>query len=397
MPWRTLRLEDCARIVGGATPSTMEPRFWDGGVFWATPKDLSDLDGFAYLDSTPRRITDAGLSSCAAEVLPPYSVLFSSRAPIGLVAINRVPTATNQGFKSFVPDPEKLDAKYLRHWLLANRERLQALGNGATFKEVSKAIVSRIEIPVPPLSEQRRIAAILDQAEELRGKRREAIAKLEGLRQSIFADAVIRHEAHERRIGELLATGELRLHKDGNHGSLYPRAEDFEQDGVPFISAQSIRDDGTLDVAAIQILGHAKASQLKLGWIEKGDVLLAHNASVGKVALYDGRFDRALIGTSLTAFRPNPEAISSHFLAAALRAESFQAQLKKNMSQTTRNQVPITAQRELRVPMPEIRIQRILAERMERLTELGERSEAALDVSGALFNSLQHRAFRGEL
>lgn len=114
--WPSVRLKDCARVVSGATPSTSDKKFWEGSIRWATPKDLSDLDGKHYLDDTPRRITDAGLQNCAAEVLPVGSVLFSSRAPIGLVAINRVPTATNQGFKSFVPDPSKLDAKYLFHW-----------------------------------------------------------------------------------------------------------------------------------------------------------------------------------------------------------------------------------------------------------------------------------------
>lgn len=188
MVWPARRLDECARIVGGATPSTSEPRFWDGDIHWATPKDLSDLDGSAYLGATPRQITEEGLRSCSAEVLPAGSVLFSSRAPIGLVAINRVPAATNQGFKSFVPDFSKLDSKYLLYWLRANRDRLQALGNGATFKEVSKAIVSRIEVPLPPLPEQRRIAAILDQAEALRARRREAITKVEAFDRSIFAE-----------------------------------------------------------------------------------------------------------------------------------------------------------------------------------------------------------------
>src|SRR6516165_8198989 len=100
MKWLRVRLDDCSRIVGGATPSTSIPHYWDGDICWATPKDLSELDG-PYLDTTPRRITPEGLDSCAAEVLPADSVLFSSRAPIGHVAINRVPMATNQGFKSF--------------------------------------------------------------------------------------------------------------------------------------------------------------------------------------------------------------------------------------------------------------------------------------------------------
>lgn len=148
--WRLIRLDQACRIVGGSTPKTDNPEFWDGNLAWTTPKDLSDLDS-PYLEDSSRKITEAGLQSCGAEVLPAGSVLFSSRAPIGLVALNRIPMATNQGFKSFIPHKESTDAKYLYHWLKANRSYLDSLGNGATFKEVSKAGVSRIEIPLPPI------------------------------------------------------------------------------------------------------------------------------------------------------------------------------------------------------------------------------------------------------
>lgn len=109
--WEIKRLDEVARIVAGSTPKTDVPSYWDGDIFWATPKDLSSLDGKT-LTNTTRKITAAGLKSCAAEVLPPDSVLFSSRAPIGLTAINEIPTATNQGFKSFVPKKDVLDSGY---------------------------------------------------------------------------------------------------------------------------------------------------------------------------------------------------------------------------------------------------------------------------------------------
>jgi len=185
--WPIMRLDECCNIVSGATPSTSVPSYWNGNICWATPKDLSDLDGPVIAD-TPRKITKTGLGACAATILPPGSVLFSSRAPIGHVAINTVPMATNQGFKSMVPDPRLLDAAYLYHWLRCNRGYLEGLGNGATFKEVSKAVVSRVEVPTPPIAEQRRVAAILDQADTLRAKRRAALARLDEMTQSIFVE-----------------------------------------------------------------------------------------------------------------------------------------------------------------------------------------------------------------
>ncbi len=119
-------------------------------------------------------------------MLPARSVLFSSRAPIGLVAINLQPVCTNQGFKSFVPQFERLSSDFLYWWLKTNRHALEHLGRGATFKEVSKGIIEAVEIPLPPLPEQQRIAAILDAADALRTKRREALAQLDALLQSTF-------------------------------------------------------------------------------------------------------------------------------------------------------------------------------------------------------------------
>jgi predicted GIY-YIG superfamily endonuclease len=109
-------LGDCCEIVSGSTPSTNVESFWNGNICWVTPKDLSHLNG-AYISDTPRKLTQSGLDSCGASILPSNSVLFSSRAPIGHVAINSVPMATNQGFKSFVPKDNRVNAKFLYHWL----------------------------------------------------------------------------------------------------------------------------------------------------------------------------------------------------------------------------------------------------------------------------------------
>jgi len=235
----SVRLEECARIVSGATPSTSKPELWDGDILWATPADLSKLDG-PFIGETPRTITAEGLASCAAEVLPSNSVLFSSRAPIGHVAINTVPMATNQGFKSFIPAPEKLDAGYLFHWLCANRSYLEGLGNGATFKEVSKAAVSRIEIPLPPLDEQRRIAAILDQADGLRRRRREAMGRLDVLYSSISAATFGTLEKNDLCWPEDILSGVVRDGTIVTYGIV--QAGDEYEGGVPYIRTGDIVD-----------------------------------------------------------------------------------------------------------------------------------------------------------
>lgn len=185
MSWPSVKLGECVEIVSGATPSTSVKENWDGDILWATPKDLSGLNN-KNISATDRCITEKGLNSCSARILPKNSVLFSSRAPIGLVAINTVPMATNQGFKSFIPKPNILSEQYLYYWLKNNREDINRMGVGATFKEVSKTIVSKIIIPLPPLTEQQRIAEILDKVELVKRKRELAIEKLDSLAQSIY-------------------------------------------------------------------------------------------------------------------------------------------------------------------------------------------------------------------
>ena len=117
--WTEAALGDVCKIVSGATPKTGVGSFWGGGIKWATPKDLSDLKGAKFLYDTPRSLTGSGLSSCGANVLPAGSVLFSSRAPIGLTAINRVPVATNQGFKSLIPT-DAVNADFLLQTLVSD-------------------------------------------------------------------------------------------------------------------------------------------------------------------------------------------------------------------------------------------------------------------------------------
>lgn len=185
MTIKKVKLGDCCQIVSGSTPKTGQKEYWDGQIFWATPKDLSSLEG-KYISDTSKKITEKGYKSCSTQLLPPNSILLSSRAPIGHVAINTVAMCTNQGFKNLIPHADKVIPEYLYYWLTANKDYLQGLGNGATFKEISKTIVEKIEIPLPSLEEQKRIVRELDAADALRQKRKQAISLLDDYLKAVF-------------------------------------------------------------------------------------------------------------------------------------------------------------------------------------------------------------------
>ncbi|MFA9230140.1 MAG: restriction endonuclease subunit S [Microgenomates group bacterium] len=162
--WEVKALGEVATIINGGTPKSEVAAYWDGDVDWLTPKDMGKLDGHL-VHVTPRRISREGLAKCSARQVPANSVIMSTRAPIGHLAMNTVPMAFNQGCRGMVPG-QKLDAKYLFYVLSANIQALDDLGTGTTFKELSAGSLKAFPIPLPPLDEQKRIVEVLDTAFE---------------------------------------------------------------------------------------------------------------------------------------------------------------------------------------------------------------------------------------
>jgi len=159
--WIWVRLGEIGQIVGGGTPKTTHSEYWDNGdIPWITPADMRNLTS-KYIERGTRNITKAGLNSSSAQLLPKNSILFSSRAPIGYVAIARNEIATNQGFKSVAPFKTEM-SEYLYFVLLALKPEIEKLGTGTTFKEVSGTVVGNVAIPLPPLTEQQQIVAKLE-------------------------------------------------------------------------------------------------------------------------------------------------------------------------------------------------------------------------------------------
>lgn len=148
--WQIDEIGKVLRVVGGSTPSTKEPAYWNGEYCWATPKDLSALSSPVLL-RTSRRVTAEGLGQISSGLLPENTVLLSSRAPIGYTAIARVPTAVNQGFIA-IPPSERLPAEFVLFWLRANLGRIKAAASGTTFAEISKRAFRRLAAVIPDQS-----------------------------------------------------------------------------------------------------------------------------------------------------------------------------------------------------------------------------------------------------
>lgn len=185
------QLGDVAEIVNGGTPDTKVNEFWNGHHLWITPKDMGQLTSI-YVDNTERKITEKGLKNSSAKILPENSVILSSRAPIGHLAINTKPISTNQGCKGIIPS-KNLDSLFLYYFLQSSVQLLNDLGSGTTFKELSGSKLAKVEIPFPPIEEQRKLVVKFSELEnasiELTEKYNDKRMNIENLKMGILKSA----------------------------------------------------------------------------------------------------------------------------------------------------------------------------------------------------------------
>jgi len=160
--WQTKTLGEMCEVLNGGTPKTGVPEYWGGKHLWITPAEMGKRLS-PYADDTERKITDSGLRDSSAQMLPPNSVILSSRAPIGHLVINTKPMATNQGCKGLVPGSQ-LQHKFLYYYLSSIVDLLNSLGTGATFKELSGGKLKEVPVPITSLPEQQRLVGLLDEA-----------------------------------------------------------------------------------------------------------------------------------------------------------------------------------------------------------------------------------------
>ena len=185
--WKTYKLEEVAEIVGGGTPSTSNSNYWGGDVSWLTPRDLSTSED-RFVSHGERNITKLGLMNSSAKLLPTGTILLTTRAPIGYLAIASNPICTNQGFKSLIPNSQLADGLFLYYLLRNNVEYLKSVGVGTTFAEISGSVLKQIEFDFPELPVQRQIAEILSALDDKIELNRQTNTTLEAIAQAIFKE-----------------------------------------------------------------------------------------------------------------------------------------------------------------------------------------------------------------
>ncbi|WP_312820509.1 restriction endonuclease subunit S [Kaistella carnis] len=189
--WEEMTIGEIADVIGGGTPSTKEDAFWNGKIPWITPYDLSNHTS-KYISEGGRTITELGLKKSSAKLHPKNTILLTSRAPIGYLAIAKNEISTNQGFQSLICDEKLVDPNFIYYSLQVFMIKIKAIASGATFPEVSGKKVRRIKLPIPPLETQRKIASILSGYDDLIENNLKRIKILEEMAQQTYEEWFVR-------------------------------------------------------------------------------------------------------------------------------------------------------------------------------------------------------------
>ncbi len=312
--WELRRIKTNFNILAGATPKSGEASFWDGGIPWITPADYT-TEG-VYVSAGHKSITEDGLNSCATSLIPEGSIIFSKRAPVGLVAINKNPLCTNQGCLSCVPKAD-VDAKYFYYVMSIYCDQFNLFASGTTFKEISTDAFANFKLPYPDYMTQKRISSFLDakcaEIDALIAAKEKTNALLRERRQSIIYEAVTKglnpnapmKDSGVEWIGEIPEGWELKRLKylGSMQIGLTYSPEEIVADGALVLRSSNIQD-GKIVHADDIFVGKEIPEKLK---VEEGDILIcSRNGSrslIGKNAVITEEFSGQTFGAFMTIFR----------------------------------------------------------------------------------------------
>jgi len=241
--WKVVRLGEVTEIIKGGTPSRSVETYFQGNIAWAIPSDITALDSALYIHDTASHISEEGLNKSAAKLLPSGTVLLTSRATIGETAISTISMATNQGFSNFICNDKILNV-YLAYYLRHIKQKLNILASGSTFKEVTKGTLLNVEIPLPPLPEQRVIAHVLQTIQEAKFTRQREIA-LERERKAALMDHLFSHGTNgeprkQTEIGEIPESWTIQAFGDC--------LKEVKSKKVPFIPKRDYQESGEFPI-----------------------------------------------------------------------------------------------------------------------------------------------------
>ncbi|MBW2031016.1 MAG: restriction endonuclease subunit S [Deltaproteobacteria bacterium] len=353
--WEVKRLREVFEIVTGTTPSTKNNEFWDPPeINWITPIDLSLQRNQPFIVSSQRRISQKGVRNCCLTVIPENSIILSTRAPVGYVALVKAPTTFNQGCKGLIPR-KQVDPLFYVYYFKKQKPLLELISGGSTFKELAKQTLENLWILLPPLPEQRRIAEILRTVDEGIEKVEQEIEHTERLKKALMQRLLTRGIGHKEfkdspigkipkdwkvvRLGEICQLERGRFaHRPRNDPNLYGG-------DIPFIQTGDIAESNGIIKNYKQTLNAKGLAVSKL--FRAGTLVISIAGNIGDVGIlgFDACFPDSIIG-----IKPDEQKAYSSFLLYMLK--KFQVQLSFAAPRSTQRNINLKILNHFLVPLP---------------------------------------------
>ena len=379
------RLGEICEIVSGSTPKTNVPEYWDGDVKWITPAEISEESYI--IEDTARHITDLGVQKTGLTSFPEGTVILSSRAPIGKVAIAGCEMYCNQGFKNLICS-EIIDNRYLYWFLKGNTEYLNSLGRGATFKEISKKIVSDIEITVPAIEKQRAAVKVLEKTSGIIATRKQELRTLDNLIKARFVEMFGDPEAGKCRYGTK-KLGELSVKiSDGVHAK-----PNYTETGRPFLSVVNI-NKGIVDFTDCKYVSEeAYKKMIKSTHPENGDVLYTKVGATYGIPAYVDTDKEFCLYVSVCLIKPKHERINARFLSIQMGMPSIKHQADARIKGIGVPDLHLNQIREFNIICPPRALQDEFVAFVDQVDKSKAQVQKALNETQLLFDSLMQKYF----
>lgn len=353
-----------------------------------------------FVTSTEESVSEAALSSSAAKLLPSGTVLISIFATIGQTAVLGIEACTNQAIAGVTPRSlNEIDSRYLQLYLDSARPWLISRASGVAQLNITSKILKSMPVLLPPLSEQRRISEVLDRAEALRAKRREALAQLDELAQSIFLDMFVSgyDGAWPIKTIEDVARQQKGSIRTGPFGSQLLH-EEFAENGPAAVLGIDNAASNSFAWASRRFITQDKYQQLKRYTVYPGDVLITIMGTCGRCAVVPPDTPTAISTKHLCCITLDTDKCVPNFLHACFLQHPI---VRNHLNRATKGSIMSGLNmgiiKETPIPLPSLEFQKEFVQRVESAEQMKMRQLAQLTELDALFASLQQRAFRGEL
>lgn len=383
---KRVNLHDICNIQIGKTPSRSVAAYWGGELPWAA---ISDFSHEKDLNVTKEGITELGASESGSKIIPKGTLLLSFKLSLGKRAIAGTDLYTNEAIAALqILDKSKADRDYL-YWALGSIDYDRLVDRAAKGKTLNKAKLRILQIPLPPLAEQKRIAAILDAADALRAKRRASLAQLDALVQATFLD-MFGDPVTNPKGWEVTPLGDVCDVRDGTHDS-----PQYVDEGYPLLTSKNFKD-GRIDYTDANLISDGDFHHInRRSKVDIGDLVMPMIGTIGNPVLIEQKPNFAIKNVALIKFsETSPD---NQFIRTLLCSHYFNHITSKANRGGTQKFVALKDLRGMPLPLPPLDLQHQFADIVTSIEQQKARLRTHLDELDTLFAALQSRAFNGEL